>query len=435
MSGGEDRRGRCPGIVGLGAVGLAGVLACTDILGIEDVSPSTSPKPTLDASVDGGDGSCGDQGQPGSVALVRCGAECVDLDSRGDHCGTCFHDCMGGPCASGSCGELVVARDLTDLSDMAVSDDGLAYVASGAGRTAFLARAPPRSTETCEGADGRCIVEVPPPFLPSDTGTPYLRTVGWGQGTLYLGYPGFGVAKVPADGGAPSVVATEGAAEVSSLTIQNGVIFLGLSSQSLIARLEEGALPRPLAHVTSEASVTDVHVSPDGRQVFASILGLQVRTLAGFLRVDAQGAAPLCEDQTCLWRPGRSRSLTLGAGWVYMAEGVDENLTNILRTRPDGTCDGREPCPEPVITGTRVGGRGALVADEAHLYWVRCAGNLAPCEVRRIPQGQACVERDGAPCGEIFLSARPFPVRILQGGGAVYASFLQGDARIVRKAK
>lgn len=52
----------------------------------------------------GGSYSCG---CPASMPTT-CGNSCVDLNDSGQHCGTCNHSCLGGPCGNGKCQPLQI---------------------------------------------------------------------------------------------------------------------------------------------------------------------------------------------------------------------------------------------------------------------------------------------------------------------------------------
>src|SRR5262245_31000684 len=98
-------------------LGIAGCLfgalvsvASAHCSGTNDAGLFGDPTPLVDGGVSGSTGSggsaAGSAGTAGAAPCAsgeRCGAECVDTQSRADHCGGCNRGCpVGASCSAGA---------------------------------------------------------------------------------------------------------------------------------------------------------------------------------------------------------------------------------------------------------------------------------------------------------------------------------------------
>ncbi len=169
-----------------GTIGCCLFLACSQVVGIEDVildneivsssssSGATSSGGASSSSGDQGGGGKGNTGGGGSSSSgssssgngaggsgiggaggggptcdppnTWCGAECVDLTDNSQHCGSCNTDCQGGSCASSICqpykladavNPFAVAVDATHVY-FAASDPALKKVPINGGSATIL---------------------------------------------------------------------------------------------------------------------------------------------------------------------------------------------------------------------------------------------------------------------------------------------------------
>jgi hypothetical protein len=76
-----------------------------------DTDSDTDTDNDTDVDTDTDTDTCGE--------LTECGGDCVDLTSDADHCGYCYHDCLGADCTSSSCEAIQIANP-TDLTEEAI---------------------------------------------------------------------------------------------------------------------------------------------------------------------------------------------------------------------------------------------------------------------------------------------------------------------------
>ncbi len=98
-------------------------------------SSSSSSTSTSSGGGAGGDGGGGSDCQP---PTTWCNGHCVDLDSDGQHCGTCGHDCQGGQCAASVCQPLKLA-DAQNPGSIAIDATSVYF---GSLTTATVAKVP-----------------------------------------------------------------------------------------------------------------------------------------------------------------------------------------------------------------------------------------------------------------------------------------------------
>lgn len=367
----------------------------------------------------------------------------MDVQDDSRHCGACFHDCQGGACSFGQCDEVTVARSLTDVYGIAVGDD-VYFTASASVKKNFVARAPKRGVAPCDGADERCILDIPPLFVAANGDGLMPRGLDLTPSALYIGYLSQGIVEHSLLTGANQIFATTPMQSPFELLVAGNAVFLTGRGHEVLVRVPRNGEPQPVVSFTlhDNALATELALSSDGTGVFTAIEddGISAADLrgVGLHRADATGTAAPCQDASCLVIPGRPVTLASGGGWAVLAR-VSSNpgRPEVVRIRPGGDCDGRAPCPEPVLQGVQIPGKGALALDDRHLYWVRSLGaqGTPRCEVRRMPVEQTCVETEGRVCGELFMEPKPSLVKLAQDASSLYATYSDGDVRIVRKAK
>lgn len=115
----------------VGSVLAAGSwLGCNALLGIESAEYASPDAATEAAFGDGTtdtsdpDGSRFDGQTIGDGGSDACSG---DLSSNPDHCGACFHDCLGGACVAGRCAPVVVAQAPIDGQSALAVDATHAY--------------------------------------------------------------------------------------------------------------------------------------------------------------------------------------------------------------------------------------------------------------------------------------------------------------------
>lgn len=408
--------------------------ACTNLLGIEQPRRGVE-RPS---GTDPPDASAGTPEPCPEEAPTRCGEECVNLGTDPLHCGACFHDCLGGTCDRGQCGEVTLAKNLLNIYDVAIGDE-VFFTADTVSRDPFVARIPGRERVVCDGADERCILS-----LPDLLGAPvngYRGPLAADARVLYVGVETLGVLERRHDTGGVRVYAETQGLRMNRLLPGGAAVFVSAVGKNLLSRLQPGVPGAPLATATedSETVASGLTLSSDGRALFAAVDSSNVE-LSGLYRVDASGTAEPCRAPACRITAGTRGTLAQGGGWIFFARNARgrTGLTDVVRIRPDGRCDGRTPCPEDALTDAAIPRLGitTILADDRHLYWVR-SGVDGPgaFEVRRMPVDEVCQDRADAPCGETVLGVKPSVMQLVQDATSIYAAFNDPDARIVRKAK
>lgn len=405
---------------------VAGGSACSHVIGADE------PRRMNLADGGGSDAAVIGEVPPCGEEQVRCDGACVAVQSDPHHCGACGHTCLGGACEGGVCREVLLARGLTTVFDLAPTSDGLYFLASSISKEYFLERArwgaPP-----CDGADARCIVSEARAFDTEDV-RPRATVLAVRGRSVFLGYPLGGIQELTPDGDGifartPDLFVTK------ILPLAQGDLVLAASGPAPAAVVARGETPRILARVTNGGlAVRDAVLTPEGDALLGVVDqdGL-ASAYSGFARVPLAG--PPCVDNACILLAAQGRAIATAAGWVFLAARAGPpGLTDVQRVRSDGRCEA-QGCPDVRLRGEHVASGRAFLADALHLYWVVTDGEGNLAEVRRARHDTVCEAQEGAPCGERFFGPAPFPLTLAQDAVSVFVVEGKDERQVFRKAK
>lgn len=406
---------------------LFAVTGCSELLGTSEprLVPADGGTDAA-AEVDSGVVTCADATQ------TLCEGGCVEPLTDPQNCGSCRHDCLGGVCADGECQTVVVATGLNAVHDVIVDGD-VFFLASASGRSYLLERARVRSGFVCEGADARCILEVPAMFAPSPELSPPVPTLVVARPRdLLLLYPDYGIVRRDREGTATDVFASLAGITAGHLVSVGAGAAYGVPTVAAAYYVAPGGTPRPVLRLTSSESVTDLLSIEEGSRLAVEIVRPLGSGIQGVALLDLRTEGAPCEDATCLLVPGRIRGIAAAGTWIYVARQLGEvGAIEIVRLHPDGGCDGRLPCPEVVVASTSVHLQDGLMADDRHVYWTDF-GSARSSIVVRLPTDEVCLK---SPCGSTFMGPLPGAIRLRQDRASVVAWYVDNEIRIVRKAK
>ncbi|MBX3205900.1 MAG: hypothetical protein KF764_12575 [Labilithrix sp.] len=274
-------------------------LGCNAILGNE--SAVFAPE-GVEASLDP-DGDARIDGAPSDApAVLPDGADpdpdagpCVDVATNAKHCGSCFHDCLGGSCSGGVCQPFQLATDESGPFAIAVDATHVYWTNRTTGN---LKRVP------ISGGNAQMVFDGPP-------GTPLGDELAVHGGMVYFAHTvgDAGVVRCPVggcpNGGPIPVVETDG--EVSFVKIENGVLLFIVPAEGQVGRCPLPCNGAP--EIVASGEPLPLRASQSGSVIAWSVI-------TNNLRIKNGAATPLSVPTGA----GYATGITVSGGSVYAQE-------------------------------------------------------------------------------------------------------------------
>ena len=387
---------------------VAAATACANVLGFESFSPVRDEAGT---SAEGGPDATGDAPIDSAAEASTCPD---DRSANSQHCGKCGHDCGGGKCEDSQCLPLALAEGLRSPQGLVVDDKDVFVAELGANRIVRFGKS---ALNTCD-VPAKCL------FTASNVAVP--TAMGIDSTNVYWANASQSVSDIrfcPRAGckAAPSTIVDLGSASFSPdfdtdpylplyLVVKDGQVFWPEHVKGAIrSRAVDGT--GPITTYVEDASYGVVALAVDTDRIFFT------DNRGGNNGIDVHAVrrqSPLTVSVVST-APAPTYGIVLAStGMLFYTVPFQSAVGDGVVEATSKTADGGAPVG---AFATNQFEPGALVADDANVYWV-VAGDI------KMATGSVayCSLKNGCPAEgpNVLAGSQRLPRHITQDTTAIY---------------